>query len=130
MKQITISNKDYEITSNAYTRFQYKQVFNRKIFADIAEINEFKLGQDKLIKELSKRKDLTAEDKDNEINSYILKNVDDFIDIVIRFAYIFILSANPNFKSFEDWLKDFESISINEGWIQEVTELAVSSFHG
>ena len=35
MKKITICDKEYDINSNAYTRFLYKQVFNKKIFSEI-----------------------------------------------------------------------------------------------
>ena len=58
----------------------------------------------------------------------MLENIDDFMDVILKLAYIFILTVNPNFESFENWLKGIDKININESWIPEVTELAVSSF--
>lgn len=129
MKKITICNKEYEVTSNAYTRFQYKQVFNTKIFSDIAILNRFNQNQEKLVKDLQE-KGLTEEEINKEVENFMLENIDDFIDVVLKLAYIFILSANPKFESFESWLKGLESINVNDSWIQEVTELAVNSFRG
>lgn len=129
MKQITIGDKNYNISSNAYSRFQYKQVFNKKLFSDISQLNKITSKESKLEQEL-KEKGLNEEDIKDEINSYWLENMDDFVDIVLRLAYIFILSANPQFETFENWLKGIESIKIDDSWIGEVTELAVNSFHG
>lgn len=127
MKTITICDKEYVVNSTAYTRFLYKQTFNTKIFADIAMLNKFNQGQEKLAKEL-KAKKLKQEEIDAEISTYIMENVDDFIDVMLKLAYIFIKTANPDFESFEDWLKEIETINVNDSWISEVTELAVSSF--
>ena len=46
-----INNTDYEIDCNAFTRFQYKTVFGRGIFADIKILNEFSEKQEKLRKQ-------------------------------------------------------------------------------
>ena len=35
MKTITICGKEYSIACNAYTRFEYKRIFNKGIFEDI-----------------------------------------------------------------------------------------------
>jgi hypothetical protein len=127
MKTITICDKEYVVNSNAYTRFLYKQTFNTKIFADIAILNKFNQGQEKLTKEL-KAKKLKEEEINAEITTYIMENVDDFMDVMLKLAYIFIKTANADFMSFEDWLKEIETINVNDSWIGEVTELAVSSF--
>ena len=129
MKKITICDKEYEINSNAYTRFLYKQVFNTKIFSDIAVLNKFNQGQEKLKKEL-KNKKLKKEEIEEELSSYMLENIDDFMDVMLKLAYIFIKTADSNFETFENWLKGIESININDSWVQEVTELAVNSFRG
>ena len=52
MKKITIGNKKYDIDCNAFTRFQYKKVFNKGIFADIKVLNEFSEKQNKIRKDL------------------------------------------------------------------------------
>ena len=127
MKKITICDKEYDINSNAYTRFLYKQVFNKKIFSDIAVLNKFEQGQEKLTKEL-KAKKYSKQEIEDEVSNYMLENIDDFMDVILKLAYIFILTVNPNFESFENWLKGIDKININESWISEVTELAVSSF--
>lgn len=129
MKQITICDKEYNVVSNAYTRFLYKQVFKTKIFEDIAILNEFMQKKEKTEKEL-KEKGLNEEQIEEELSTFMLKNIDDFLDVVLKIAYILILSADPKFDSFENWLRSIETIKVSDSWIQEVTELAVNSFRG
>ena len=46
-------------------------------------------------------------------------------------AYALILTANPKINvSYESFLQGIEEINFSEGWIGEVTEMAVSSFRG
>ena len=127
MKTITICDKEYPITCNAFTRFEYKKVFNRGIFADIKVLSEFSDNQEKMKKELVK-KELADEEIEKEINLYMMEHLDDFIDVIERIAYILIYSANDKIESFENWLKAIEKIDLSDKWIQEVTEVAVSSF--
>ena len=56
MKTITICDKEYEISCNAFTRFQYKTIFGKGIFADIKTLNEFSSKQEQLRKELKDKK--------------------------------------------------------------------------
>ena len=58
----------------------------------------------------------------------MMEHLDDFIDVIERIAYILIYSANDKIESFENWLKAIEKIDLSDKWIQEVTEVAVSSF--
>lgn len=127
MKSITICEKEYPITCNAFTRFEYKKIFNRGIFADIKVLSEFSDNQEKMEKELVK-KELADEEIEKEINLYMMEHLDDFIDVIERIAYILIYSANDKIESFENWLKAIEKIDLSDKWIQEVTEVAVSSF--
>lgn len=127
MKKITICDKEYEVSCNAFTRFQYKKIFGRGIFADIKTLSEFSENQEKIRKE-STKKGLSNEEIDKEVNLYMMEHLDDFIDVVERIAYILIYSANNSIESFEDWLKGLEKIDLSASWISEVTELAVSSF--
>lgn len=127
MKKITICDKEYEIDCNAFTRFQYKTVFGRGIFADIKILNEFSEKQEKLRKEL-KAKKLSNEEIENQINISMLENLDDFIDVIERIAYILIYTANNNVENFEEWLKGITKLDLSQPWISEVTEFAVSSF--
>lgn len=127
MKKITICDKEYEVSSNAFTRFEYKKIFGRGIFADIQALNKFSIEQEKIKKEATD-KGLSEEEIQKEINNYMMENLDEFLDVVEKIAYILIYSANKSVGSFEDWLKGIEKIDLSANWIGEVTELAVSSF--
>ena len=127
MKKITICDKEYEITCNAFTRFQYKKIFGRGIFADIKILSEFSESQEKIKKELTE-KGLSDEEIEKEVNLYMMEHLDDFIDVVEKIAYILIYSADNSVESFENWLKGLDKVDLSASWISEVTELAVSSF--
>lgn len=127
MKTIIICGKEYEITCNAYTRFQYKELFGKGIFADIKILNDFSDKQEKLRKELIK-KEISDEEIEREISLLMMDNLDDFIDVIQKIAYILIYSANSKIGSFQDWLKGIEKIDLSANWISEVTEFAVNSF--
>lgn len=127
MKTITICDKEYEIGCNAFTRFQYKKIFGRGIFADINILNKFATGQEKLKKELE-GKNLSEEEINQEVNILMMDSLDDFIDVIERIAYIEIYTVNNKMESFEDWIKSIDKIDLSADWIGEVTELAVSSF--
>ena len=127
MKTITICDKEYQIECNAFTRFQYKSVFGKGIFADIKILNEFSLKQEKLKKEL-KEKNVSDEEIETQINLSMMENIDDFIDVIERIAYILIFTANEKIGTFNEWLKGIEKIDLSANWISEVTEFAVSSF--
>ena len=127
MKTITICDKEYEIACNAFTRFQYKTIFGKGIFADIKILNEFSTKQENLRKELKKQK-ASEEEIENQVNLMMMENLDDFIDVIERMAYILIYTANNKIGSFEDWLKGIDKIDLSADWISEVTELAVNSF--
>ena len=127
MKTITICDKEYEIACTAFTRFQYKTIFGKGIFADIKILNEFSNKQEKLIKEL-REKNVPDEEIEKEINLMMMESLDDFIDVIERMAYILIYTANNKIGSFEEWLKGIEKIDLSASWIGEVTEFAVASF--
>lgn len=127
MKTITICDKQYEIECNAFTRFQYKTIFGRGIFADIKILNEFSEKQEKLRKDLEKQ-NKSEEEIEKEINLSMMENLDDFIDVIQRIAYILVYTANNKVESFEEWLKGIPKIDLSANWISEVTELAVNSF--
>lgn len=127
MKQITICDKEYNIDCNAFTRFQYKKVFNKGIFEDIKVLNEFSEKQEKIRKELEE-KNASEEEIQKAINNSMMESLDDFIDVIEKIAYILIYTANPKIESFENWLKGIKKIDLSANWISEVTELAVNSF--
>lgn len=127
MKQITICDKEFEIDCNAFTRFQYKKVFNKGIFEDIKVLNEFSEKQEKIRKELEE-KNASEEEIQKAINNSMMESLDDFIDVIEKIAYILIYTANSKIESFENWLKGIKKIDLSANWISEVTELAVNSF--
>lgn len=127
MKIITICDKEYPVSCNAFTRFEYKNIFGKGIFADIKVISDFSQQQEKISKELEK-KGMNKEEIEKEINSCMMENLDDFIDVIERIAYILIYTANNDICDFNEWLKSIDKIDLSANWISEVTELAVSSF--
>lgn len=127
MKQIVICDKEYDIDCNAFTRFQYKKVFNKGIFEDIKVLNEFSEKQNQIRKELE-GKNASEEEIQKAINNSMMESLDDFIDVIEKIAYILIYTANPKIESFENWLKGIKKIDLSANWISEVTELAVNSF--
>ena len=127
MKKITICNKEFDIDCNAYTRFQYKSIFGRGIFADIKILSDYSEKQENLRKQLRKE-GKTEEEIDKEISFTMMADLDDFIDVIEKIAYILIYTANNKIGNFEEWLKSIEKINLSDSWISEVTEFAVSSF--
>ena len=127
MKKITICNKEFDIDCYAYTRFQYKSIFGRGIFADIKILSDYSEKQENLRKQLRKE-GKTEEEIDKEISSTMMADLDDFIDVIEKIAYILIYTANNKIGNFEEWLKSIEKINLSDSWISEVTEFAVSSF--
>ena len=127
MKQITICDKEFEIDCNAFTRFQYKKVFNKGIFEDIKVLNEFSEKQEKIRKELEEQ-NASEEEIQKAINNSMMESLDDFIDVIEKIAYILIYTANPKIETFENWLKGIKKIDLSANWISEVTEIAVNSF--
>lgn len=127
MKTITICDKEYEVSCNAFTRFQYKTIFGKGIFADIKILNEFSSKQEKLRKELKDKK-VSDEEIENQVNLMMMENLDEFIDVIERIAFILIYTANNKVGSFEEWLKGIDKIDLSANWISEVTEIAVNSF--
>ena len=99
MRKITICDKEYDVTCNAFTRFQYKKIFGKGIFADVKTLNELSENQEKIRKELT-QKGLSKEEIEKEINIYMMEHLDDFIDVVEKIAYILIYSANNSIERF------------------------------
>ena len=127
MKTITICNKEYPITCNAFTRFQYKKIFGKGFFTDIKLLNDFSEAQESIRKELED-KGLEEEEIEKKITSSMMEGLDDFIDVIEKIAYILIYSANNKIEPFEKWLENIEKIDLSDSWISEVTECAVNSF--
>ena len=126
IKKIKIGEVEYEINSNAYTRFLYKKLFNKGIMGDIQVISKFAM---QVQEEQEHLKDLNAEEREQKLALFIMQNMDDYIDVILQITYTFIKCANENFMGYEDWLKTLDRINPNDSWIAEVTELSVTSFY-
>ena len=118
MKKIVINDKEFDIDCNAFTRFQYKSIFKKGIFADIKILSDYS----------QKQEGKSDEEIEKPVNSEMMVDLDDFIDVIEKIAYILIYTANNKIGSFEDWLKSIEKINLSDNWISEVTEFAVASF--
>lgn len=131
MKEITIAGVTYPVKSNALTRLHYKKLFGVGIFQDISKMSIANNEQEK-IREKLKEEGKTEAEIEKAVNDEMLKYTDDILDVAFRFAYVLIYTANPNFKTFEEWLSEesMEKIDFESGWIQEATEYITSTFRG
>lgn len=129
MKTIKISNKEFKISSAAITRFLYNKKFSRKLFKDMDIVSNYYNEIDKTKKELEKQG--KNEDEINEaVNHIALEKTDDILDIILYITYSLILTADPNFKSFEEWLSELDDIDLNGEWVNDALELCFNSFRG
>lgn len=127
MKKIVINDKEFDIDCNAFTRLQYKSIFKKGIFADIKILSDYSQKQEDLKNKL-KQEGKSDEEIEKAVNSEMMVDLDDFIDVIEKIAYILIYTANNKIGSFEDWLKSIKKINLSDNWISEVTEFAVASF--
>lgn len=125
MRKIEISGKEYEIGVNALTMFLYKKEFKTGMMADIGRLQSLYIKQPKIDTEGKSDEDIAL-----EVGNAMLPNLDDYIEVSLRVAYILIKTANRNFMPFEEWVQTITEFDINDSWISEVTELAVNSFCG
>lgn len=125
MRKIEISGKEYEIGANALTMFLYKKEFKTGMMADIGRLQNLYIKQPKIDTEGKSDEDIAL-----EVGYAMLPNLDDYIEVSLRVAYILIKTANRNFMPFEEWVQTITEFDINDSWISEVTELAVNSFCG
>lgn len=126
-KKIIIDNKEYEIACTAYTRFLYKKTFGTGLMNDIKLLSDITTKQEDYRKELKKKK-LTDKEIEEKVNNAFLEDIDTFIEVIERLAYILILTATPSFGTFEEFLQGIEIIDLSSPWVNEVTETAVGSF--
>lgn len=125
MRKIEICGKEYEIGVNALTMFLYKKEFKTGMMADIGRLQNLYIKQPKIDTEGKSDEDIAL-----EVGYAMLPNLDDYIEVSLRVAYILIKTANRNFMPFEEWVQTVTEFDINDSWISEVTELAVNSFCG
>ena len=130
MKQIEICGKKYNIDCNAWTYINYKKIFNKGIFEDIAIIEDFIVKQSLYADKIKEKKPKIGEPElIKELSRLMLRGgIDDYIEAVTKITYICVHTADENCGSYEDWLKNIERINTNDKWIVEVTEFAVDCF--
>ena len=89
--------------------------------------------QDYLIKQtiITKQveeKNITEAEKLSIVSNYMNKYIDDFIIAITRIAWILIYTADKDIEEYEKWLEGISSFKIDDDWIVEVAEFAVSCF--
>lgn len=108
-KTIKIGNKEYLMKSSAYTQFKYKNDTGRTLIKDLTSIGK-ELGK-------SQKEEEALENFDE---------LDDFIILSLRIAYIMCMEAKSISGSFEEFLMGIDTYLDNLEWIDEVVELAIS----
>ena len=104
-KTIKISDKEFKMKSSAYTQFAYKNETGRGLMNDLQE--------------------LTKIDMDNLDSN--LAVIDTLNNLVLRMAYVMIKEADKNqVGSFEEFLKELDSLYENIDWLNDVVTLAIS----
>lgn len=129
MKTIVIDGNEYNIECNALTYIKYKQIFNKGIFADMNIIKDYIVMQTVKARELKEKyPQISDEEIDIEVGSYMNNYIDEFIEVITRLAYILIYSADEQIEQYEKWLKKIKNLKIDDDWVVEVTEFAVNCF--
>ena len=107
-KIIKIDGKEYTMQSSAYTQFKYKNDTGRKLMQDLSQLTEM-------------RKTETG----------ILSELDDFMEIILRIAYVMIEESDPKQTgSFDEFLKSTDNLFEETNWVNEVIELAMTPISG
>lgn len=114
-KTIKIGSKEYKMSSSAYTQFKYKNDTGRSLMQDLAEFE-------------TKYKDL-LNIKEEDVNTSMLGQVDEIIELVLRVAYIMAHENDKNqAQTYEDFLKQIDDYYSDMTWLTEVVELATAPF--
>lgn len=106
-RSIKISNKHYELATNAYTPIAYKNEFGQDFFKDLLGLlkNKQLVAQ---LNQLEKGNDLVAESVD-------LSLLEDFdITFFYRLFWVFAKSGNPKTKPFDDFFMEMEEFPLDE----------------
>lgn len=114
-KTIKIGNKEFNMSSSAYTIVKYKNDTGRSLMQDLAEFE-------------TKYKDLFNAKEDN-INMNILGQVDEIMEMILRIAFIMTNEKDKSqAQTFDDFLKQIDNYYEGLDWLNEVVELATSPF--
>ena len=127
MKTITICGKEHKLECNALTYVKYKNFFKRGIIEDVQILQDYLIKQTVITKQVEE-KNITEAEKLLMVSNYMNQYVDDFIIVTTRIAWILIYTADKDIEEYEKWLEGISSFKIDDNWIVEVAEFAVSCF--
>lgn len=99
-KTLQIDGKEVRFVSNGATMLKYKALFNRKLFAD--------------------EQLLLTKAQNNDID-------DDAIEVLQMLAYTMAKQGDATADSFDDWLAQFEIMSLIEAMPEIITLLVKST---
>lgn len=127
MKTITICGKEHKLECNALTYVKYKNFFKRGIIEDVQILQDYLIKQTVITKQVEE-KNITEAEKLLMVSNYMNQYVDDFIIAITRIAWILIYTADKDIEEYEKWLEGISNFKIDDDWIVEVAEFAVSCF--
>ena len=127
MKTITICGKEHKLECNALTYVKYKNFFKRGIIEDVQILQDYLIKQTVITKQVEE-KNITEAEKLLMVSNYMNQYVDDFIIAITRIAWILIYTTDKDIEEYEKWLEGISSFKIDDDWIVEVAEFAVSCF--
>lgn len=128
MKTITICDKKVEIDCNALTYVKYKSIFKTGILKDMQFIQNYLIKQVVASNQLKNEKELSEAEKISQVSEFMIDDTDEFITKITQLAWILIYTADNSVVDYENWLKSIENFKIDDDWIAEVAEFAVSCF--
>ena len=111
-KTIRIGNKDFKMSSSAYTQFKYKNDTGRSLMQDLAD---FQVKYTDLL--------------NGEESMKSLSQIDEIVETLLRIAFIMTNERDKNqAPNFDDFLKQIDNYFEDTAWLNEVVELATSPF--
>mgnify|MGYP000866364499 CR=1 FL=1 len=130
MKKIKIGNVECNINCTAYTTLLHKKIFNKNIFKDIRNLQEYLVKQTlKLLEIKEKFPELSEDEIKKYLNNFISEDdIGEFVESATRITYILLKTANEDIEEYEEWLKTVPALKTNDEWIIEVAEFAVDCF--
>ena len=99
-KSVTISEKEYELVTNAYTSIAYKSEFGKDFFQDL-----FGMISNQNIMQM-------AENGNNEVDINMLANFD--MTFFNRLFWVFTKSGNRHIKPYEQFFMEMEEFPLQD----------------
>lgn len=115
-KTIKIGQKEFKMSSSAYTSCKYKNDTGRSLMADLADVQD-------------KYKVLMDEKEADKNTVEFITKLDDLVDMILRIAFIMTNECDKTqAQTYEDFLKQIDNYFESLEWLNEVVELATSPF--